>query len=257
MTNWDFPCSDPIDANISFASGSVTVTAAPTDAVTVVISGDDDKFISEVTVDFADRHLVLSEPPRRGLSWRGRDLRITISMPPGSRLSVQVASAEVRCRGEYGAVDIRTASGGVDVDVVRGRAEVSTASGDVRITEAGEVNAQTASGELRVGHATGDVTGKTASGSLSVGAADASVTGRTASGSISLGSVARGRADLTSVSGDVEVNVVQGTGVFLDLSSLSGRVTTDLAASEPEGEADLRLRCQTVSGSVQVSRAAS
>ena len=257
MASWDFPCSDPIDANITVASGSVTMTAAPTDAVTVAISGDDDQFISQVTVDFADRHLVVSEPQRRGFSWRGKDLRITISMPAGSRSAVQAASADVRCLGEYGAVDIRNASGGVDVDVVRGPAEVNTASGGVRITEAAEVSAQTASGELRVRHATGDVTARTASGYLSVGVADASVTARTASGGISLGRVARGRADLTSVSGDIDVKVAPGTGVFLDLSSLSGRVSSDLAASGQEGEADLRLRCQTVSGSVQVSRAAS
>jgi len=257
MATWDFPCSDPIDANISFASGDVTVTAAPTDAVAVAVDGDDDQFIGKVTVDFADRHLVVSEPPRRGFGWRGRDLRITISLPTGSRLAVQVASAEVRCRGEYGALDIRTASGCIDADVIRGRADVSTVSGDVRITEADEVNVQTASGELRVGHATGEVTAKTASGYVSVGAADASVTGKSASGDIFLGRVARGRTDVTSVSGDVDVKVAAGTGVFLDLSSLSGRVSSDLAASDQEGDADLRLRCQTVSGSVQVSRAAS
>ncbi len=264
MTTWDFPCSDPIDANISLASGSLTVTAAPTDLVTVAISrsrtgnpADDDQVAGDVTVDFAERHLVVSELQRRGLTWRSRDLQITIAMPAGSRTAVQAASADVTCSGEYGAVDINTASGRIQAQTVHGLAEISTVSGHVQIAEAAEVNAQTASGSFRVAQAVGDVNARTASGDISIGRADASVKAKTASGGIFVGRVSRGRADLSSVSGDIDVKVAPGTGVFLDLSSLSGRVSSDLAASDQEGDADLRLRCQTVSGSVQVSRAAS
>jgi hypothetical protein len=264
MATWDFPCSDPIDANISLASGRVTLTAAPTDVVTVSVGqgrsgdrADDHQASSDVTVDFADRHLVVSEPPRRGLGWRSKDLYITISMPAGSRAAVQAASADVSCRGEYGGVDIRTASGRIEAQTVLGPAEVSTISGSVQIAEVAEVNAQTASGSLRVAHAVGDVNARSASGPISIGSADASVTARTASGSIFVGRVARGRADLTAVSGDIDARIAPGTGVLMDLSSLSGRVTSDLAPSDQEGDADLRLRCQTVSGSIQVSRAAS
>src|SRR6266700_78054 len=233
MATWEFACSEPIDANVSLASGTVAVTATPTDVVTVQVhrgrpsdparlEADDDRLADDVSVDFADHHLVVSELPKRGLGWRSKGLHFVISMPAGSRAAVSAASADVTCQGEYGAVDVRTASGSIDVAAVRGHAEVSTMSGDVRI---------------RI--------------------ADASVTARTASGSVRVASVARGRADLTSVSGDIDVKVAPGTGVFLDLSSLSGRVTSDLAAPDQEGDADLRLRCQTVSGAVQVSRAAS
>ena len=264
MATWEFPCSDPIDANISLASGSVTVTAAPTDVVAVAISrgrpgspADDDQIASEVTVDFDDRHLVVSERPRRGFGWRNRDLYVTVGLPAGSRTAVHAASADVTCRGEYGAVEINTASGRIEAQTVHGPADISTMSGTVQIAEAGQVNAQSASGSFRVAHAVGDVTARSASGHISIGAPDASVNAKTASGRISIGRAARGRADLTSVSGDIDVKVAPGTGVFLDLSSLSGQVSSELAASDQEGEADLRLRCQTVSGSVQVSRAAS
>src|SRR6266699_2124286 len=248
MATWEFACSEPIDANVSLASGTVAVTAAPTDVVTVQVhrgrpsdparpEADDDRLADDVSVDFAAHHLVVSELPKRGLGWRSKGLHIVISMPAGSRAAVSAASADVTCQGEYGAVDVRTASGRIDV--------------------AAEVNAQTASGQIHVRHAAGDVTARTASGEIRIRIADASVTARTASGSVRVASVARGRADLTSVSGDIDVKVAPGTGVFLDLSSLSGRVTSDLAASDQGGDADLRLRCQTVSGAVQVSRAAS
>jgi len=51
------------------------------------------------------------------------------------------------------------------------------------------------------------------------------------------------------------VKVVPGTGVFLDLASVTGRVTSGLAPSGQEGDADLHLQCRTVSGSLHVARA--
>jgi Putative adhesin len=268
MATWDFACSEPIDANVSLASGTVAVTAEPTDAITVQVhhgrprgpardDADDDQVRKDVTVEFADRHLVVSELPKPGLGWRAKALHITISMPAGSRSAVQAASAEVTCRGEYSAVDISTASGRVDVATVHGPAEISTMSGGVQVIEAAELNAQTASGRIAVRHSTGNVTARTASGDIRIGAADASVTARTASGRVLVAGLARGRADLNSVSGDIEVKVVPGTGVFLDLASVTGRVTSDLAASGQDDGADLHLQCRTVSGAVHVARAAS
>ena len=264
MATWDFACSEPIDANVSIASGTVSLTAAPTDVVTVQIHkgrvNDDDReqFADDVTVDYSDRHLVVSELPRRGLGWRGKDLHVTIAMPAGSRAAVQAASADVTCRGEYGAVDIRTASGRIDVETVRGPAEITTMSGSIGVLEAAEATVQTASGRISIRRAGGDVMARTASGNIVIGAAEASVTAKTASGQVQVNSMTRGRGDMNSVSGDIEVKVVSGTGVYLDLASVTGRVTSDLDDAGPQGGgADLRLQCRTVSGSLHVARAAS
>ncbi len=267
MATWEFACSEPIDANVSIAAGTVSVTTAPTDVVTVQIhkgragsqAGDDDydQLSTDVTVDYSDRHLVVTELPKHNLGWRSKGLHVTITMPAGSRSGVQAASAEITCRGEYGAVDIRTASGRVDVDTVRGPAEISTMSGSVQLNEAAQVTVQTASGRISVRHASGDAVARTASGNIMIGAADGSVTAKTASGQIGVLSMTRGRADLNSVSGDIEVRVVPGTGVFLDLASVTGRVTSDLAESDTGGSADLHLQCRTVSGALHVARAAS
>lgn len=54
------------------------------------------------------------------------------------------------------------------------------------------------------------VIARTASGDIRVGAADASVTARAASGRVLVLGLARGRADLNPVSGDIEVKVVPG-----------------------------------------------
>lgn len=263
MTTWEFACSETIDANVSIASGTVSVTASPTDVVTVEIhkgrsNDDDDRLADDVSVDYSDRHLVIAELPKHGLGWRSSSLHVAITMPAASRAAVQAASADVTCRGEYSGVDIRTASGKIDVETVRGPAEISTMSGSVQLQEAGEPTLQTASGRIAIRHATGDVMTRTASGNIMIGGADASVTARTASGQVRVLSITRGRGDLNSVSGDIEVRVVPGTGVFLDLASVTGRVTSDLASFDQEdGDAELQLVCRTVSGSLHVARATS
>ena len=264
MATWDFACSEPIDANVSIAAGTVSLTAAATDVVTVQIhkgradQDDREQLADDVTVDYSDRHLVVSELPRRGLGWRGKDLHVTIAMPAGSRAAVQAASADVTCRGEYGAVDIRTASGRIDVETVRGPAEITTMSGSIHVLEAADATVQTASGRISIRHVSGDVMARTASGNIVIGAAGASVTAKTASGQVQVNSMSRGRGDMNSVSGDIEVKVVAGTGVYLDLASVTGRVTSDLDdAGQQAGGADLRLQCRTVSGSLHVARAAS
>ncbi|MDR2984956.1 MAG: DUF4097 family beta strand repeat-containing protein [Nocardiopsaceae bacterium] len=264
MATWDFACSEPIDANVNIAAGTVSVTAAPTDVVTVRIHkgssdhDDHDQLADDVSVDYADRHLVISEQSKRGLGWRSKGLHVTITLPTASRIGVQAASADVTCRGEYGAVDLRTASGRIDVDAVRGPAEISTMSGSVQLREAAEPTVQTASGRISIDHSTGDVAAKTASGSITIGVADASVTARTASGQIRVFSITHGNGDLNSVSGSIEVRVVPGTGVYLDLASVTGRVTSDLASFDEEhGDAELQLMCRTVTGSLHVARATS
>ncbi len=267
MAAWEFPCSEPIDLRIGIAAGSVAVTAEPTDVVTVGAqlgraggpareSADADRLADYLTVDFANGRLEISEPERRGLRRRDKSVHLVISVPDGSRCSIATASADVRCQGEYGATEVSTASGRVDVHLVRGPAEISTMSGGVQVDEAATCSAQTASGRILVRHAIGDLTARTASGNISVGKAEASVTARTASGEVLINSVARGLADLNSVSGDIEVKVAEGTGVYLDLASVTGRVTSELDPSDQDGDEDLQLRSRTVSGAIRIARAA-
>src|SRR5262249_3150088 len=226
MPTWEYACSESIDANINIAAGTVSLTAEPTDVVTVQIhkgrssnadrAGDHDQLSDDVSVDYSDRHLIVSELPRHGRGWQSKGLHVAITMPAGSRAAIQAASADVSCRGEYGAVDIRTASGKVDVDNAAGAAEISSVSGGVQILQPAEPTVQTASGRISLRHASGDVTVRTASGDIQIGAADSSVTARSASGSVRVLRMTRGRADVNSVSGDVEIRVAPGTGVFLD-----------------------------------------
>jgi DUF4097 and DUF4098 domain-containing protein YvlB len=215
-----------------------------------------EKLIAETAVSFGGGTLTVKVPDRPHL--RGDvSLDLTVELPEGSSVAAQTASADVSCTGELGSLQGQTASGDMTADRV-GHADLTTASGDARLREVtGDTLLQTASGDAMIQHATGDITAKTASGDLMVGHAAQSVRAQAASGNIVIDSMVTGTADLTSVSGDVSVGVAPGIGVYLDLSSLSGRVRSELDADEQGsgGEPGLTLRCNCVSGDIKITRA--
>lgn len=264
MTSWEFNATGPIEADIQLAAGTVNVRAMPAGTVTVSLhpahgaGGKAEKLIADTEVTFQDGTLTVHVPKRVQL--RGNtSLDLTVELPEGSSVTVSTASADVSCTGELGSLDGRTASGDVTADRIADRAELSTSSGALRLRDAsGEVRLQSASGDAIIQRADGEITAKTASGDLVIGQAGASVQAKTASGDVQIDSMIAGQADVTTVSGDVCVGVVPGIGVYLDLSSVSGHVRSELdsdAEGGSDGDTSLTLRCNSVSGDVTITRA--
>jgi DUF4097 and DUF4098 domain-containing protein YvlB len=136
---------------------------------------------------------------------------------------------------------VDSASGDISFGHVDGRFEVNTASGDVEVDFVGD--------NVRVNSASGDVT---------VGEAEHDVKVRTASGDVELRSVVRGKVDVQSASGDVQVGIRQGSTVYIDASSMSGDMTSELGISDTPPESDgpaVDFRARTMSGDVTVRRA--
>jgi DUF4097 and DUF4098 domain-containing protein YvlB len=263
MAQWEFPGSDPIDVEIGLVSGDVSVTAEPTDMITVSLQPQrpghaGDETISGFHVDYREGRLEIIQPKRSGFIIRHSvNVRLAVKVPPGSRCAIETAAANVTCRGELGSLDVRNGSGDISAATVTGPVELRTASGDVHVDDARDgVTAQTGNGNIRLHRADGDVAAQTVSGDVAIGAAGRSVSARTASGNVRIVSVRTGQADVTTVSGDVYVGVPPGIGVYLDLSSLSGRVSSDLEPAGTVGEAELHIHGRTVSGNLQVARAA-
>ena len=261
MPHWDFPATEPIDVLVEVTAGRVRITAEHTETVTVDIrsakSGQgDDGLADEVRVDFADGRLEIVEKKRPGWMRFSSGLDVVVSLPTGSRCWLSTASADFSVSGELASLAAKTISGRVAADTVTGDAEVSTTSGRIRIDDAaGQVSVKSASGAVDVGHAASDVDINTVSGRVKLGRAEANANIRTASGRIRVHSLSRGHAEIVSVSGGTDVGVARGAGVYLDMASLSGRVTSELEPSEPSDEVDLHLNCRSVSGSIRVARA--
>jgi hypothetical protein len=235
MPTWEFPASEPVDLQVRVMDGDITVSAAATDVATVTIDGDetsDDGFLPGPRVEFAQGRLSVV----CGLSHSSAT--ITARLPEGSSCLVDTTSGDVRCTGRLGALDVHTISGDVRAGQVSGLARIDTASGDIELKDAAEVRAETASGDVQIGRAGGDLAVRTASGDVRVAEASGA------------------RADAKSASGDIHVAVAPGTGVYLDLSSLSGTVRSELEPAEDSDAADLTLNCRSISGDVVVSRAA-
>jgi DUF4097 and DUF4098 domain-containing protein YvlB len=263
MSHWEFPGAEPIDAFLDLAAGSVVLTAKATDVTTVSVAPsrfgrNADKLPSEVRVSFENGRLEVAGPKRTSL-WRGNPgLDLTVTLPQGSRCAVRTASADITCAGELAELDAHTASGDVTAAAVTHDFRAVTASGDVRADETGETaDLRTVSGDIRIGRTGGDVHARTASGDVNIATAAGSATATTASGDVRVGSMASGRADVNTASGDVVVGVARDVGVYLDLASLSGDVTSQLEDAEPGGDVTLEVRCRSLSGDIRIAQASS
>jgi outer membrane autotransporter protein len=263
MTSWEFPGAEPIDIFINIAAGSVAVSAEPTDVTTVSLlasrnSRNAEQIVSDVQVTFDQGRLEIIQPKSAGFLRGHTGLDLTVKAPAGSRCTARTASADVACVGELAELEAKTASGDVTAASVSGRLQVNTASGDIWVENAGAtVDANTASGDIRVRQAGGDISVDSASGDVSVGLAGGSVDANTASGDVELGSVAVGRASVKTVSGDSVIGVAAGAGVYLDLSSVTGRIVNQLDETDGGEDVALDVTCRSVSGDIRVTRASS
>src|SRR5690349_14050910 len=222
----EFDCPRPVPVAVKLGGGALEIVAEPRDTASVQVSPWDN---SEASREAAER-------------------------------TVKVASADVRCGGRYGEVNLTTASGDAAVEHATGDAAIHTASGHVLFERVdGRASISGASGDVTVTRVYGDISGGTASGDLTVEEAGASVKVNTASGDLRVGCVRRGTVRLKSASGDVSVGVAQGTSVWLDVNTASGRTRNGLTMdAEPpaNGQAQLDLAIRTASGDVDIHRVA-
>jgi DUF4097 and DUF4098 domain-containing protein YvlB len=168
----------------------------------------------------------------------------------------------VDARGEYGSVEVKSASGDVTVQETRRDARVKTASGDVHLEQVGgRLDVNSVSGDLHVDSVARDTNAQLVSGDLYIREAGDSVTGNTVSGDQRLETVSTGRMDLRAISGDVSVGIREGSRLFVDANTVSGSTSSELELGDaPSGEsaADsplVELFVKTVSGDVRIERA--
>jgi DUF4097 and DUF4098 domain-containing protein YvlB len=261
---------EPVRLVIRIPSGRIEITTEDTQETTVNVRrldgrGNGDVGPDELLVDFrpsqrdAGQLMVVAE--RGHKSWFGRDAsyEVQIRTPHGAKVQSVSGSADVHGTGRFDEVDVRTASGDVSFDEVNGRASAKSASGDIRFGDVeGPAMVATTSGDASIGKAGGDVSASLVSGDLVVESVAGEVKGRSVSGDLRIASFDRGRADMTSVSGDVQIAVLPGRRVWMDLQSRSGDTSCELDVNDgggSSGEADVSIHARSVSGDVRIRRA--
>ncbi|MBV1848569.1 DUF4097 family beta strand repeat-containing protein [Catellatospora tritici] len=262
--NREFPCNGTIHADLKLSAGRLEVVAGDRQTATVSITPLDSseasaQAVEECRVELVDGHRLLVSAPEHG-GWRlfrRAKLLVRVELPADSALSVSIASADASITGRYHDVVVNTASGDVEVERVTGDTSVNTASGDVRLGEVGgALRVKSASGDVRTGQVGGEITVHTASGDVEIEAAarDAKVT--TASGDVAFGITRQGEIRINTASGDVTVGVAAGTGVWLDVNTVSGRTASDLSmpGSPVATGHSLTIKTRTASGDVTLRR---
>lgn len=257
-----FPTPDPVSVRVDFPAGHLRVTASDRDDTHVEVrpgdpgSTTDVEYAQDVLIEHADGLITVKAPDRQRLR-RTPSLDVTIALPTRSNLRMITAAADVMATGQLGEVKVNCASGDVDV-AHASRIDVKAASGDVRcdVVENDAVIDAT-SGSVRLGTVHGTTTVVTASGDTVIGHAGGDVSSRTASGSLDVGGIGRGRVTAKTASGDITIAIAKGSAAWLDVSSLSGRVRSELQQSgEPaEGVSAVEVRARTLSGDISIVRA--
>ena len=254
-------------------SGLVSVDAIETDRTTVTLEPlrDDDvtrDAVANATVEQNGNEVLVEIGGGMGFgigsAWisfgRTPQVGVRIVCPLGSELDCSTASADVAATGRLGEVQVKTAAGDLAVEEVA-ELRVQSASGDVRARSVdGEARIQTVSGDVRLGSVAGPANATLVSGDLAIEEANSDLSGKTVSGDQRIGAIRSGQIKLQSVSGDVRLGVRPGTRLRIDATSTSGDISSEFDVkdrpSEEASGAEARLQIKTVSGDVEITRAA-
>jgi DUF4097 and DUF4098 domain-containing protein YvlB len=268
-----FETPGSVSLQIQLPSGRVGVTTADEPRTTVEVidrRGSDAADKIEVSAEpRGDGHLIRIEHRDRirwgpiQISWGG-DIEVRVTCPPGSNLEFASGSADLRVDGDLGDVSAKTASGNLKLGDVARKCQVKTASGDVEIGSIGAGGQiGTVSGDLTLASFEGELRARSVSGAVRMRSVRGPLQLSTTSGDVVIEALHGGEFRMQTVSGDVRIGVARGTRVWIDATSVSGDLSSELGledeepAAEAEGAAAVvPLQVKTVSGDVQIVHAA-
>jgi DUF4097 and DUF4098 domain-containing protein YvlB len=259
-----FRTDGPPWLRIELSSGDIDLHTVDGDETTVELTPLNDTgrqaIETAVVEQRGDEIVVEIEERRRLILFRDAKVRLKLTCPHGARVQLKTVAADVRARGRYGEVDLKSVSADMRVEDVEGDARLKTVSGDVRAgSVVGELTVQSVSGDAVVERVGGPAELRTVSGDVNVGDAEASVTIQTVSGDQGVTTVRQGAVQLKSVSGDVTLGIARGSRLWVDAKSVSGDTASDLDISDvPPAEGDdgplVEVRATALSGDIKITR---
>ncbi len=222
----------PLELEVGIPSGDIEVETTEGEESNITVDGDD-RLLEEVEIRQDGNRIAVAFRGKAKFGFSlspfslvfGSELRVRATVPHGAGVKVKTASADTQLGGHFGPIGINSVSGDV-----RLRGEV-----------AGNANIKTVSGDADLDRIEGDLSAHSVSGDLRIGPIAGSTDLKTVSGDIRLQAVTAGDVRFTSVSGDIEIGIAQGSALDVDAGSTSGDLSSEVPlASEPipgEGEA--------------------
>ncbi|MGV9556377.1 DUF4097 family beta strand repeat-containing protein [Streptomyces sp. NPDC003401] len=268
-----------------------------TDTVVEVLprNGSDDhdvRAVQQTQVTCSGGRLTVRTPKKRSLFGKPGAVEVSIELPAGSDVRGTTAMGDLLCEGRLGDVALKTSLGGLQADDVAG-ADLRTDLGDIRLTRAtadvevvgagrieigavagaatvkngngatgigevgGALKANAANGDISVAVAHGAVVARSANGRIEIGVAHADVEAMSSNGRVRVGDVSRGRVELRTSVGDVEVGIHEGTAAWLDVTTKFGTVRNALGPSDGPADSDetVEVHARTGAGDILIRRA--
>lgn len=275
-----FATPAPIRLRVDIPKGRIRVLAEEISETHIELSarpGDHDARALIADAEIAQHDDLISvriERRFRAFDWRSA-IEAIVRVPLGSAVKLSIGSGSIETIGQLADVDAASGSGAVRIDrceeanaqagsgailvaAVTNSIEARTGSGEIIVGTVG-ANARltTGSGRVELARAIGDAIVSTASGKIEIGEAGDSVDAHATSGSVKIERADHGRVRVRAMSGHVSVGIAHGTAALLDVTTMSGRVHSDLesAAAPSESDKRLELHIKSMSGNVSLTRA--
>jgi len=221
--------ADP-DGKVDVYNVAGTVTVQGWDRNEVEVTGTLSKEVERLEFKASGKSTVIKVVIPRNTKNVGRT-DLTISMPAASRLRVDSVSADIKVRGLLGEQDLETVSGEIDSQVMVQELDAETVSGDILVTgqgKAGRLKLAAVSGDIKVAGIAGEISASVVSGDIEVRDA------------------ALDRADLSAVSGDLDVQAKAEPDARFKLETINGSVDLILA-----GEINAEFDLETFNGRIK------
>ncbi len=180
--------------------------------------------------------------------------------------SVKTVSGAIQAEDTTGDLRLETTSGDLELRNHRGRLQVETISGDLAVTgQITELNAQTASGDVEARGVIEVARVQTVSGDIVIETAEpAQVAIDATSGKVAFtGRLAATQHSITTISGDIDLNLLPPVDARLTLSTVSGRLRAPASLTTAEanlrslnatlGDGSALLNVSSTSGDIQLS----
>ena len=205
--------------------------------------------------------------PGQNVNW-GDGSDLLIQVPLGSRIVVDSVSSDIYAEKLVAGVQIRTVSGEIELRDARDLISLRSVSGSIHTEDTqGELRATSSSGELNVRNHKGNAQVETMSGEIDLEESEvARLTGASISGEINVQAqlLETVIAEITSVSGEVVVEVISPNNLTILAQSTSGDIDNDLTDDKVTdsfgrrsldtriGDGSGALNIRTVSGAIEL-----